>query len=271
MNEIPPAPGCPTCDATWFRRATVFDQYGFGATEGMLYYRCIACDTRWCATTDHRYPLQPGTPMPNGRTAPTATDLGPALVPGPPPPSPPVSDAMPAAIRVGPLAQRSFAGPRIVVPFAEQLTGSWVGTPLQSHVAVLAALTLVLDAVLPDVDVRTGGSYLFHARQYTDAIGAVHVGYGLQLPFALTRTMLAAAVVAPERPSLAYPPNPIEVELDGDRVRRLGPGVHAPVTGAFNAVEFVAPTTALPESEPAPGGVSLPGTQANGGPVPAFR
>ncbi|WP_157071450.1 hypothetical protein [Curtobacterium ammoniigenes] len=96
MNEIQPPPGCPTCDATWLRRATVFDQYGFGPTEGMLFYRCIACDSRWKATTDHRYP----------------------------------------------------------------------------------------------------------------------------------------------RRSLAYPPDPIEVERDGDRVVRVGAGVHAPVGGAFNAIVF---------------------------------
>lgn len=238
VDPQPPDPGCPVCRETWQRRATVFDQYGLSHSERVWFYRCIVCDSRWEATLDHLYPHAVGVPFPHDREPPSPTDLGPGLTDAVEGirPSPP--DDLPPVIRVGPVRARVFSGGRIVIPFAERIPGSWSGTPLASHVAPLAALALALDAVLPGVDVREGGSYTFHAEHYRDRTGAPHGGYGLSLAATPTRAQFERAVAAPQRASPGHPPDPVEIRTEGERIVRMGVGVNAPIRAPFNVVEF---------------------------------
>lgn len=231
-----PDPGCEVCRTSWQRRATVFDQYGFSRSRRTLLYRCAVCDTRWEATVQQLLPLEG--PFPDDREPATAVDLGPALAdqasrvrPSPP-------EALPSAVRVGPIASRTVEGGRIVVPFAQRIPGSWVGTPLDSFIAPLAAIALALDALLPDVDVHVGWSYRFDAVTYRDRLGGLHTGYGLALADRPSTAAFERLVLPPVRRSPADPPDPIALRVDEGSLVRMGLGVDAPTHGLFNVVAF---------------------------------
>jgi hypothetical protein len=247
-----PAPGCPLCLQTWRRRATVFDQLGFSSTTKSWYYRCVGCDTRWSATLDTIRPMNPSEPLPGDRDAPRREETGPAvdstqywigaeLLP----------EELPRIVSIGPVVDRRWDGGKLLIPFPELLQGSWVGTPLQSRIAPLAALCLALDVIRDDVDQERGACYTFELVSYIDELGHLHAGYGRHEHALLDLDTLRRGARVSVRESLSFPPDPAERLVLESGVSALGPGVHAPTLEPMNRVVFDASApTALSAGEP---------------------
>ncbi|PZF30035.1 hypothetical protein DEJ05_00015 [Curtobacterium sp. MCLR17_045] len=178
--------------------------------------------------------------MPSDRTMPDARELGRGVdQPEGWPLEFDLPHELPEVVEVDAVPDRHFEGNRLVIPLAENIDTRDVPERFRARMGLLRALALTLDALDPEVDLRTGSTHTFRRAEYMDELGHLHVGYGTVLNLATTIEALQTRAVLPERTDPGLPPSPTESITDpSGYLRSIGPGIAAPTQSAFNRVDF---------------------------------